>query len=80
MTVNNLIQLLQKCDLNAQVRTGTCCGTVDGIIKGIHVNIVSPSNGRHCVYLECEITHYEGERILRKNTFRKNNYHPIVKV
>ena len=78
MTVNNLIHLLQKCDPNAQIRTGTSCGTVDGIIKGIHVNIVSPSNGKHCVYLECEITHYDGEKIQRKYIKGEKIYHNLA--
>ncbi len=62
MTVKNLIRLLEKCDLNTQVRVGTYCGTVDGNIKGVSVNQISPSNKRHCLYLECEIEHYKGER------------------
>ncbi len=72
MTVNNLIQLLQKCDPNAQVRIGTYCGTFDGFINGIHTNIISPRNGEHCVYLEFEITHYEGESIQLTNAVGEN--------
>jgi len=63
MTVKNLIRLLKNCDPNAQVRVGTYCGTVDGEMKGISANQLSPSNKQLCVYLECEIEHYKGERI-----------------
>jgi hypothetical protein len=63
MTVKNLIRLLEKCDLNVEVRVGTYCGTVDGNIKGISVDQLTPSHREHCMYLECEIEHYNGERI-----------------
>ena len=63
MTVKNLIQQLNKCDPNAQVRVGTYCGTVDGIIKEISGEVLAPSNKQHCVYLECEMEYYNGEKV-----------------
>jgi hypothetical protein len=57
--------------MNAHVRVGTYCGTFDGIIKKIHVNVISPSNRKNCVYLGCEITHFDGESIHHTNTNKK---------
>ena len=74
MTVKNLIRLLEQCNPNAQVRIGTICGTIDGNVKGISVNQLSPSSRTHCVYLECEITHYEGERIQQTYANSKNRF------
>ena len=83
MTVKNLIEMLGNCDPDAHVRAGTFCGTVDGIINGIHCNIISPSNGKQCVYLEFEITHFEGEKmqdtIARKKTILQLHRRNIIK-
>ena len=68
MTAKDLIQELKKCDPNTQVRVGTRCGTIDGIIKGLSGEVLSPSHKQYCVYLECEMTHYKGERVLPFHT------------
>ena len=65
MTVKDLIQELKKCNPNTQVRVGTCCGTVDGVITEVSSDILSPSNRQPCVYVACEITHFNGQKVRR---------------
>ena len=79
MTAKNLIQQLKKCDPNAEIRVGTYCGTVDGVIKGISGNVLSPSNRQHCVYVGCEITHYKGEKVQRTCTVEEKKIKLIKK-
>lgn len=69
MTVKNLIHHLKKCNPNAEVRVGSCCGTIDGIVQEVSADVLSPAN-THCVYIACKITHYNGtkvgERVVRE--------------
>jgi hypothetical protein len=72
MTVKKLVSILKKCDPKTTVRFGSYCGTVDGAVKGIALNELSPSNKTRCVYIECEITHYEGKHVMAKRSPRKS--------
>ncbi len=75
MTVKNLIQHLQKWDPNAEVRVGRYGGPVDWSIKGISVYILSPSDIQDYVYLGCEITNYEGERVQQTYSLEETNFY-----
>jgi hypothetical protein len=63
MKVKDLIRRLNEWDKDAEVRIGRYCGTVDWRIEGVSVYVLSPSEKQYCIYLGCEIAHYQGEGI-----------------